>query len=211
MKLFNQIRLYMFKGFVKILYNLKVWVENFAQKPYALHALFWIAFIEASFFPIPPDVLLIALAVEAPRKSFKFALICTLGSVSGAYLGYLIGYSFFEIIGKPILSFYGILEKFQTVLELYQQNGFWALFIAGFTPIPYKVFTIAAGFNQTIDLLTLTFGSFVGRASRFFLVGGLLFIFGPQIKNFIDKYFDKLSLVFVILLILGFVAVKWLI
>ncbi len=197
--------------FIKILHRMKVWVENFASKPYSLHALFWIAFIEASFFPIPPDVLLIALAVEAPKRSFKFALICTLGSVTGAYLGYLIGYSFFEIIGKPILNFYGILEKFEAVLSLYQQNGFWALFVAGFTPIPYKVFTIAAGFNQTIDLWTLTIGSFIGRASRFFLVGGLLYIFGPQIKSFIDKYFDKLSIAFVVLLVLGFIAIKWII
>ncbi|RCK76661.1 MAG: lipoprotein B [Ignavibacteriae bacterium] len=201
----------MIEKFIKILHRMKVWVENFASKPYSLHALFWIAFIEASFFPIPPDVLLIALAVEAPKRSFKFALICTLGSVTGAYLGYLIGYSFFEIIGKPILNFYGILEKFEAVLSLYQQNGFWALFVAGFTPIPYKVFTIAAGFNQTIDLWTLTIGSFIGRASRFFLVGGLLYIFGPQIKSFIDKYFDKLSIAFVVLLVLGFIAIKWII
>lgn len=201
----------MLKKIIKILFSLKVWVENFAAKPYALQALFWIAFIEASFFPIPPDVLLIALAVEAPKKSLKFALICTLGSVMGAYLGYLIGYAFFEAIGKPILSLYGVLEQFNKVLASYKEHGFLALFIAGFTPIPYKVFTIAAGFNQTIDLLTLTIGSFIGRASRFFLVGGLLYIFGPQIKNFIDKYFDKLSLVFVVLLIVGFVAINWLI
>ncbi len=154
--------------------------------------------------------MLIALAVTTPKKSFKYALICTLGSVSGAYLGYYIGYGFFEVMGRPILSFYGALENFNYVLETYKNNGFLALFIAGFTPIPYKVFTIAAGFNQTIDLITLTLGSFVGRASRFFLVGGLLYIFGPQIKLFIDKYFDKLSVAFVILFILGIITVKWL-
>ncbi len=191
--------------------HLKEWVEHFATKPYALHALFWIAFIEASFFPIPPDVLLIALAVATPRKAFKFAFICTVGSVTGAYLGYLIGYGFFEVIGKPILSFYGAIDKFESVLQTYRQHGFLALFIAGFTPIPYKVFTIAAGFNQTIDLFTLTLGSLVGRASRFFLVGGLMFFFGARIKIFIDKYFDKLSLAFVILFILGVVTIKWLI
>lgn len=194
---------------VQWLHNLKNWVEQFAEKPYALHALFWIAFIEASFFPIPPDVLLIALAVATPKKAFKFALICTAGSVTGAYLGYLIGYGFFEVIGRPILSFYGALDKFEIVLMKYREHGFLALFIAGFTPIPYKVFTIAAGFQQTIDLWTLTIGSLIGRASRFFLVGGLLYYFGPQLKIFLDKYFDKLSLTFVALLILGFITIKW--
>jgi membrane protein YqaA with SNARE-associated domain len=194
---------------VQWLHNLKNWVEQFAEKPYALHALFWIAFIEASFFPIPPDVLLIALAVATPKKAFKFALICTAGSVTGAYLGYLIGYGFFEVIGRPILSFYGALDKFEIVLMKYREHGFLALFIAGFTPIPYKVFTIAAGFQQTIDLWTFTIGSLIGRASRFFLVGGLLYYFGPQFKIFLDKYFDKLSLTFVALLILGFITIKW--
>lgn len=194
---------------VQWLHNLKNWVEQFAEKPYALHALFWIAFIEASFFPIPPDVLLIALAVATPKKAFKFALICTAGSVTGAYLGYLIGYGFFEVIGRPILSFYGALDKFEIVLMKYREHGFLALFIAGFTPIPYKVFTIAAGFQQTIDLWTLTIGSLIGRASRFFLVGGLLYYFGPQLKIFLDKYFDKLLLTFVALLILGFITIKW--
>ncbi|MDI6765874.1 MAG: DedA family protein [Bacteroidota bacterium] len=186
-------------------------MENFAQKPYALWALFWIAFIEASFFPIPPDILLIALAIGAPKKSFKIAFICTMGSVIGAYLGYLIGYAFFETLGRPILTFYGVIDQFQSILLKYQENGIMALFIAGFTPIPYKIFTIAAGFNQTIDLFTLTIGSLIGRASRFFLVGGLLYLFGAPVKLFIDKYFDKLSLAFVILLVLGFIAIKWLI
>lgn len=200
----------MIKRFIEWLRRVKEWVEGFAQKPYALWALFWIAFIEASFFPIPPDVLLIALAVSAPRKSFKYALVCTAGSVAGAFLGYVIGYGFFEYVGKPILSFYGVLDKFDVVLQKYQQNGFAALVIAGFTPIPYKVFTIAAGFNQTLDLQTLALGSLLGRSMRFYLVGLLFFMFGAQIKAFIDKYFDYMSIVFVVLLVLGFAAVRWL-
>lgn len=153
---------------------------------------------------------MIALAVASPKKSFKFALICTAGSVTGAYLGYGIGYGFFEVIGRPILNFYGALDHFQSVLNTYKQNGILALFIAGFTPIPYKVFTIAAGFNQTIDLMTLTIGSLLGRASRFFLVGGLLYVFGPRIKIFIDKYFDKLSIAFVVLFIGGIITLRFL-
>lgn len=200
----------MIQKIINWLRRLKEWVEQFAQKPYALWALFWIAFIEASFFPIPPDVLLIALGVATPRKSFRYALVCTLGSVSGAYLGYFIGYALFETVGRPILSFYGVLGQFESILLKYQENGIFALFIAGFTPIPYKVFTIAAGFNETLSLWTLTIGSFIGRSTRFFLVGALLFVFGANIKTFLDKYFDKLSLAFVALFILGFVAVKWL-
>ena len=202
--------LLMIRKLITWLRSLKEWVESFAEKPYALWALFWIAFVEASFFPIPPDVLLIALAVATPKKSFKFALICTAGSVVGAYFGYYIGYAFFETVGRPILKFYGVVDQFQFILEKYRDNAILALFIAGFTPIPYKVFTIAAGFNQTVDLVTLTIGSFIGRSSRFLLVGALLYFFGAKIKIFIDTYFDKLSLAFVALFILGFVAVKWL-
>jgi membrane protein YqaA with SNARE-associated domain len=187
-----------------------MWVEGFAQKRHALWALWAIAFIESSFFPIPPDVLLIALGVTTPKKSFRYALICTIGSVMGAYLGYLIGYAFFETIGKPILNFYGVLHQFEVVLQKYHENGILALFIAGFTPIPFKLFTIAAGFNQTLDLWTLTVGSIIGRLSRFFLVGAMLYLFGASVKVFIDKYFDKLSLAFVALFILGILAVKWL-
>lgn len=200
----------MIRKLIDYLRQLKLWVEGFAQKPHALWALYIIAFIEASFFPIPPDVLLIALGVSFPKKSFRYAFICTLGSVMGAYLGYTIGYAFFETIGKPILSFYGVSEQFGLVLEKYRENGMLALFIAGFTPIPYKLFTIAAGFNQTIDIWTLTIGSLIGRFSRFFLVGALLYLFGAPVKLFIDKYFDKLSLAFAVLFILGIIAVKWL-
>lgn len=137
--------------------------------------------------------------------------VCTIGSVMGAYLGYLIGYAFFETVGKPLLTLYGVLNQFEVILQKYHENGLLALFIAGFTPIPYKVFTIAAGFNQTIDLWTLTIGSLIGRSTRFFLVGGLLYFFGKRVKVFLDKYFDKLSLAVVALFILGFVAIKWLI
>lgn len=201
----------MLENYIGWLRRLKEWVENFSQKPNALLALFIIAFVEASFFPIPPDVLLIALGVLRPREAFKFAVVCTIGSVLGAYLGYYIGYALFEVIGKQILSFYGVLDQFEAILMQYKEHGIIALFIAGFTPIPYKVFTIAAGFNQTIDLITLTIGSLIGRSSRFLLVGGLLFFFGPPIKTFIDKYFDRLSIAFVALFILGLIAIKWII
>lgn len=197
------------KKIIELLYRLKAWVESFAAKPYATWALFGIAFTESSFFPIPPDVLLIALGVAQPRRAFWFALVCTVGSVSGAFLGYYIGYAFFETIGSHIVAFYGFTDQFQLVLDKYQENAWTAIIIAGFTPIPYKVFTIAAGFQETIDLTTLALASLVGRASRFFLVGGLLFAFGPTMKEYLDKYLERLTLALAVLFVLGILAVKY--
>lgn len=192
------------------LYRLKAWVEGFAAKPNASAWLFGIAFVESSFFPIPPDVLLIALSVAEPKKAFRFAAICTAGSVAGAFLGYYIGYAFFEAIGSRIVAFYGFADQFHLVLEKYRENAWLAIIVAGFTPIPYKVFTIAAGFNLTIDLATLAGASVVGRASRFFLVGGLLYVFGPRIKGYLDKHLEKLTLILGLLFIGGILAVKYL-
>jgi len=190
--------------------HLKDWVESFAAKPYALWALFFIAFVEASFFPIPPDALLLALAVMYPKRSYIFALVCAAGSVSGAFLGYYIGYAFFELIGSRILEFYGAMDHFETVLVKYREHGFLAIVLAGFTPIPFKVFTIAAGFNLTIPLSTLAIASLIGRSLRFFLVATFFYFLGPQIKVYIDKYFDIFAIAFMVLLVAGFVAVRFL-
>jgi membrane protein YqaA with SNARE-associated domain len=190
--------------------RLKEWVESFAAKPYALWALFAIAFIEASFFPIPPDALLLALAVLYPKRSYTFALVCTAGSVLGAFLGYYIGYAFFELIGSRILEFYGAMEHFDVVLEKYREHGFIAIVLAGFTPIPFKVFTIAAGFNTTIPLGTLAVASLIGRSLRFFLVATFFYFLGAQIKVYIDRYFDVLAIAFMVLLIGGFIVVRYL-
>lgn len=190
--------------------DIKAWVEGFAQKPYALWALFAISFIEASVFPLPPDVLLIALGVVSPRKALKYGLVTAAGSFLGGYLGYYIGYASFEIIGKPILSFFRVIHFVDPALRGYQQHGILALIFAGFTPIPYIAFTMAAGFNRTIDLLTLTIGGAIGRLLRFMLVGGLLYVFGPPVKTFIDKYFEKVSIVFAGLLVVLIIAFKFL-
>lgn len=192
------------------MYRLKAWVEGFARKPYATWALFATAFVESSFFPIPPDVLLIALAVARPKRSFWYAAICTAGSVAGSFLGYYIGYALFETVGQKILGFYGLTDTFQIVLDKYRENAWAAIFIAGFTPIPYKVFTIAAGFRETIDLTTLALASLVGRSSRFFLVGALLFFFGPKFKEYLDRNLERMTLALGILFILGLLTVKWL-
>ena len=216
--MFNKIGIKMLKTFSlgysrfkNFLHSLKEWVESFAHRPSAGIALFIFAFVESSFFPIPPDALLIILAISYPRRSFYYALICTIGSVLGSYLGYLIGYVFYDTIGIKIIKFYGVEHQINYVLQKYQENGFIAIVTAGFTPIPYKVFTILAGFNKTIDLFTLTFASIVGRAGRFFLVGGLIYFIGPGVKTFIDKYLDKLTIAFMFLLVISFFVLKYLV
>jgi membrane protein YqaA with SNARE-associated domain len=173
-------------------------------------ALFLLSFAESSFFPIPPDVLLMALAISRPRKSFYYAFVCTLASVAGGMLGYLIGVEFIDVVGYKIINFYSLQHEYEVVGKLYEQNAFWAVFTAGLTPIPYKLFTIAAGAFK-IDFTVFVLGSIFGRASRFFMVAGLIYFFGPPIRSFIDKYFNIMVVVFTILLIGGFVVIKYLI
>ncbi len=183
------------------------WVLHWAATPYGTWALFLLALSESSFFPIPPDVLLIALAVAIPEKSFKYALICSVGSVLGGCLGYLIGWQFMTGMGERIISFYGLNQKVAYIAELYSAYDAWAIGIAGFTPIPYKVFTISAGAFK-INFWVFLLASIVSRSARFFLVGGLIYIFGSQIKSFIDRYFDLLAIAFTVLLVAGFVIIK---
>jgi len=183
-------------------------MESFADKPSAMYALFWLSFAESSFFLIPPDVLLIAIAVSNPKKALKAAWWCTLGSVLGAIAGYYIGYAFMDTVGQGIIEFYGAEDKMADFEAIFAQWGYWFLAIAAFTPIPFKVATIASGMME-MNLLAFTLISSLGRAGRFFLVASLLYFKGPSIKIFIEKYFDKLSLLFVALLILGFVLIRF--
>ncbi len=185
------------------------WVLHWAETPYGTWALFLLSFCESSFFPIPPDVLLIALAVGIPKKSFKYALVCSAGSILGGCLGYLIGWQFMAGIGEKIIAFYGLTQKIEYIKDLYTNYDAWAIGIAGFTPIPYKVFTISAGaFN--INFLVFIIASTISRSARFFLVGSLIYIFGPRIQTFIDKYFNILAVAFMVLLVAGFVIIKYL-
>lgn len=179
------------------------WVLSFAESPYGAWALLLIAFAESSFFPIPPDVLLIALAIGAPRRAFYLSLITTLGSCLGAAFGYLLGWQFFAVIGRSILEFYGAMNRYHEVGALYNQYNALAVGIAGFTPIPFKVFTIAAG-AFGIDFWTFLLASAASRGLRFFLVGGLIRYLGPSVKEFIDHYFNLLTIIFGLLLIGGF-------
>lgn len=189
------------------LHRLYSWVLGWADRPGGTWALFGIAFAESSFFPIPPDVLLIPLALGNVRRSLWFALVCTAGSVAGAMLGYFIGSSLFASIGQPIIELYNGMEHYNELGQMFEQNLLVTLGTAGFTPIPFKVFTIAAG------AFGVSFPAFVGisalsRGARFFLVAGLIRMFGEPIRVFIEKYFNLLTILFVILLVLGFVAIS---
>lgn len=188
------------------LYN---WTINWAGSKKAPWALFFLSFAESSFFPIPPDVLLIPMTAAKRDKWLKIASVCTIGSVAGAVLGYVIGYLFYETAGKPIVDFYSLHEQMNKIGELYKTNAFWTIFTAAFTPIPYKVITIGAGLFK-LNIAVLLVASLFGRASRFFLVAGLIRLFGKAITEKIEKYFDIFSLLFMALLVGGFLAVKYL-
>lgn len=185
------------------------WTISWADRPGGVYALFLLAFAESSFFPIPPDVLLIALCVGAPTKSFRFALVCTVGSVLGGMAGYGIGYWGYEAIGEPIVKAYHGQEVMLKIKTWYDEYGFWGNLAAAVTPIPYKVFTIASGVFH-FDFLQFTIASVVGRGLRFFVVAGLIYWVGPRMKVFIEKYFDLLAIAGMILLIGGFVLLKYL-
>jgi membrane protein YqaA with SNARE-associated domain len=198
------------KTIIELLRKTKEWIESFAMKPHAMLALFLLAFTESSFFPIPPDVLLIAIGIAAPKQSMKAALWCSLGSVVGGVAGYYIGFALMESVGIKIVEFYNAQEVWTRVVATYRgEAGMWFLGGAAFTPIPYKIATIAAGATQ-MPLVPFIIISSFGRSARFFLVGGLIYFFGPKVKLYIDKYFDKLSIAFLILLIGGFILIKYL-
>src|SRR3989338_984232 len=199
------LHLYTF-GLLRKLYG---WVLSWAHKKYSHLALFILAFAESSFFPVPPDVLQIALSVAKPKKSFFYALISSIGSVLGGIFGYFIGYFLFDSIGKLIIDALGYQSQFNYVGELYKSYAFLAILTAAFTPIPYKIFTIAAGF-WNVGLIPLITASVIGRSARFFLVATLFYFFGPKIKEFIERYFNWLTIIFIVLLIGGFVAIKYL-
>lgn len=217
------------------------WVLSWAESKFGALALFLIAFAESSFFPIPPDILLIALSLGKRKKAFIFAAICTAGSVFGAILGWYLGMALFEpvnaIMAMIVKNWHGVMHEgaevvriagaefykyadpelasqygsiFLKVKSAYDENAFMAIFTAAFTPIPFKVFTIAGGYVQ-VNLGILVLGSIVGRAGRFFLVSGLLYFFGQPVKRFIDKYFDLLAILFTVLLIGGFLIIDKLI
>lgn len=186
------------------------WMMRQAASDRAPTALFWVSFIESSVFPIPPDIMLIPMAIANRMKAWWYATVATLGSVLGGLLGYAIGYFLFDLVGQPILSFYGYGDKFQEFAAQYNEYGAWIVFMAGLTPFPYKVITIASG-TTGLNLAVFLIASIVARATRFFAVAALLYFFGQPIREFIERYFGILTVLFFVLLVGGFAAVKFLI
>ncbi len=182
------------------------WVLHWAETPYGVVALFLLALAESSFFPVPPDVLLIALSLSMNKRAFYYAAVCTAGSVIGGALGFFIGMKFWSI-GQGILFHYVSEETFEMVKAYFHDYEAWAIAIAGFTPIPYKVFTISAGFFR-VDFTVFMVVSFLSRGARFFLVGGLIYLFGRHVRNFIDRYFNLLTYAFATILVGGFIILR---
>lgn len=188
------------------------WVLSWAQTPYGGVALFLLAFAESSFFPVPPDVLLIALALSIPARAFRFAAIASVGSVLGGLFGYLVGYSLWHALDQFFYTYVPgfTLEGFLRVQQLFEQYDFWVVFSAGFTPVPYKIITIGSGVFH-INLPMFIFASVVSRSLRFFLVAWFIYRFGPPVRVLIEKYFNLFALAFFILLVAGFWVLKYLI
>ncbi len=183
------------------------WVLGWADRPGGPAALTAIATVESFIFPIPPDVLLIPMCLGKPKRAFRFAALCTAGSVVGGMLGYLLGSLLYESVGTRIVELYGYGEQYDAMGRAYADNLILALGTAGFTPIPYKVFTIAAGG------FAVPFGAFVAisavsRGARFFLVAGLIRAFGEPIREFIERYFNLLTIALVVGVVGGFLVLR---
>lgn len=194
------------KHVVRRLYD---WMLAWADSPHAGRALFLLAFAESSVFPIPPDPLLITLALGRRDKALTYAFLCSLGSVLGGLFGYLIGATLWEGVDG---FFYDWIPGFtpagfEAFAAHYEQHGFLIVFVAGFTPVPYKVITIASG-ALNLNVLVFTFASLVSRSARFYLLAFLVRQFGPPIRIFIDRWFDRLALALLVLGVGGFVALK---
>lgn len=192
---------------IRRMYN---WVVGWSESKNAERALGGIAVAESSFFPIPPDPLLIAMTTVQPRKYLRFATICTVGSVIGGLIGYAIGVGLFESVGLWVINTYGLQEEFTRIGERFDANAFLAVFATGFTPIPYKLITISAGVFQ-INLATFIIASVLGRGGRFFAVAFAMHHFGKRYRDKIEKYIDLLSIVFLILLVGGFMVIRYIV
>lgn len=199
-------------NWIKRLYD---WMLSWGSSRWGAWALFCFAFAESSFFPIPPDVLLIALCLGAVTRSFRFAAICTLGSIIGAIGGYTLGYFAWQTapgeytaLAHFFFNHVFSVEAFEKVGALYDQYNFWIVFTAGFTPLPYKIFTITGGLFH-INFVMFLLASIVSRGLRFFLIAGLIWKFGAPIKGFIDKYFNLLAIAFTVLLVGSFLLLGY--
>ena len=194
------------RRWIKWCYNYMIFL---AGKPNAMYFLFVLSFMESSFFPIPPDIMMIPMILAAPKRAWHIATVCLVASVLGGYFGYAIGYWGYDAIAEPILSFYGYIDKFEEFKRYYHEYGAWIVFIGGITPFPYKVITITSG-AMHLDLWVFGLASIVARGIRLYLIAWLLYKYGAPIEKFIEKHLGVLSIVFVLLLIGGLFAIKYL-
>ncbi len=185
------------------------WTLSMANHPRALWVLAVVSFVESSFFPIPPDILMIPMILAAPKRAFLIAFVATVSSVLGGLFGYFIGAVLFETVGQPIFDFYGKSDAVESFNQRFNDYGAWAVLVAGVTPFPYKVITIMSGWTG-LSLPIFIVSSIVARGLRFFIVAGLLWKFGAPIRIFIEKYLGLLFTLFVILLIGGFYLLRYL-
>ena len=193
-----------------MLKKLYQWTLDKAAHDKAPHWLAAISFIESSFFPIPPDVMLAPMCLARPDRAFRYALICTIASVLGALLGYAIGFFLFETIGVFILDLYGLGEKFDVFKTEFNEQGWLIVLLAGFTPLPFKVISIAAG-ATAMPLYVLIGAAIIARSARFFLVAALLWKFGPPMKAWIDKNFALATTAIGVAFVGGFIAIRFLV
>jgi membrane protein YqaA with SNARE-associated domain len=193
-----------------MLRSLYDWTMGLAAHRHALAALAIIAFAEASFFPVPADLLLIPMVVATREKAWRIALTCTIASTLGGMFGYGIGFFLYETLGKWLLNLYGYTEQFARYRSLYNEYGFWIVMVGGLTPLPFKVVTIASGLAKQ-DMLVFVLGSVVSRGIRYFAVAGLLYWFGPPIRDWIERRMGLAATLFVTFLIGGFVVIKYLV
>lgn len=184
------------------------WTMSLASGPRATTALGAVSFVESSVFPIPPDVLLVPMVIARPKAAWRLALICTLTSVAGAVLGYFIGAFLWEQVAQPVFEFYGYLDKFDHFREVFNTWGWWFVCIAGITPFPFKVITIASGVTG-LSFPVFVLASLVSRGIRFFVVATLLYFFGPPVREFIEKRLGLVFTVFMVVLVGGFYLIKF--
>ena len=199
----------LYDGFHKLIHATYNWMLELSASPRAMFFLFVVAFIESSFFPIPPDIMIIPMVLATPEKAWRIAGLATLASVLGGCFGYGIGVFLFDQIAQTLLAFYGYLHQFDVFKEYYHEWGAWIVFGAGITPFPYKVITIASGVVG-LNLVTFTVASVIARGMRFYLIAWLLKKWGAPMKEFIENNLGMLSVLFMVLLVGGFVAIKYL-
>jgi len=185
------------------------WTLGWADHPQAHWALFVIAMVEASCFPIPPDLLLIALALGRPERGLHFAFLATAGSLVGAAMGYAIGMFLFTSVAQPLLEWYGAMGQFQQMQQLFAQYGFLLVLVAGFSPIPFKVITIAAG-AFGLDIVPFLLATLVSRGARFYLEGSLLRWGGDRVRLLVERYFEWITVAVTLLVVSGF-GLLWLV